>query len=222
MDSIKELMEKTKREIYNDLDKILECHPETHDTIDNIKINLAAQETEIKLMVEDKERLRLVKIKQRNRLTKSSDNRVIVFVLGVARRTGTPQQSGKFAVVWGENHELNIVKNNVLSTITRDNTALLGLLACCNQLTQLKIRRVTVMSTNQKMQNIAQNIELIKARNFNKEDGTEEPDSDVLKRLHAIITEHKLDLDFIISRPPDELARTYQTMVETARVMIDN
>ena len=76
------------------------------------------------------------------------------------------------------------------------------------------------MSTNQKIQNIAQNIELIKARNFTKEDGTEEPDSDVLKRLHAIITEHKLDLDFIISRPPDELARTYQTMVETARVMI--
>ena len=40
----------------------------------------------------------------------------------------------------GENHCLNLVKDSVLSTKTKDNTLLLGLIAFINQIIQLKLQ----------------------------------------------------------------------------------
>ena len=219
MDAITEISNKMSFEINEDLEAILHANPELQAAIDNIKINLSAGLANIRFIIQDKLRLGQITI-DNNRRFHSSGGEIILFVLGIAKRVNTNNPLGKYSVVWGRNHPLNICKSNYLPRKTRDNTAMLGLLASLTQVGPLGFTRIKVMTTNQNLENTIANIELYNRSGYVDVNQTPLPDSDLLRMIRDKLVSSKVKLSFFSFQPPSHLNDLYRTLQETARGMM--
>ena len=159
MDAIEYLLKRTNIVIGTDLNDLSNKYPEARNIIDNIKISLASQASSLKLMIEDKARLHLIDVKKDNRFH-FTNNSVVCALVGNVKNQNTTNIAAKFSIAWGENHCLNLVKDSVLSTKTKDNTLLLGLIALINQIIQLKLKKVLILRNHQQTVTTFNSIEM--------------------------------------------------------------
>ena len=173
--------------------------PSAHEYTDNIKLNMAGQLSAMTCRIEDKIRLREIKIKNQNKFQKI-DQEIVVFVMGSVKRPSTPRVKSRFAVVWGSQHEINVVRDNILPVKTRNNYTLLAVLACLNQAVPLKFKN------SPKIKNFLDSILLINLQEYKNEDETTVEDHEILRMIHIIMSEHNICLSvrLAVPEPPYE------------------
>ena len=219
MDAINEIASKIISEIDEDLEIVTNANPELHPVVDNIKLNLSAGLTNIRFMIQDKRRLRQLTI-EKERKFHCVNGEIIVLVLGVAKRNNTNCPLGKFSVIWGQTHPLNLCKPNILPRKSRDNSTLLGLLAAVNQAGSLGFQKVKIMSTNKSLKTTVTNIELAHRDNYLDDRLEPLPDAELLKMIREKINTNNIKLTFFLFQPPSPLDDLYRTLLEVGRSMM--
>ena len=219
MDAINEIASKIISEIDEDLEVVANANPELHPLVDNIKLNLSAGLANIRFMIQDKNRLRQVTI-EKNRKFHMANGEIILLVLGVAKRNNSNSPLGKFSVVWGQSHPLNLCKPNILPRKTRDNSTLLGLLGALNQIGPLGFQKVKIMTTNQNLKTTVSNIELSHLDNYLDDSREPLPDADLLKMIREKIKANNIKISFFLFQPPSPLDGLYRTFLEVGRSMM--
>lgn len=173
--------------------------PSAHEYTDNIKLNMAGQLSAMSCLIENKIRLREIKLKNQNKFQKI-DQEIVVFVMGSVKHPSTPRVKSRFAVVWGSQHEINVVRDNILPVKTRNNSTLLAVLACLNQAVPLKFKN------SPKIKNFLDSILLINLQEYKNEDGNTVEDHEILRMIHIIMSEHNICLSvrLAVPEPPYE------------------
>lgn len=220
MESINQIASKIIDQVNEDLENIQRLAPETVEYVDNIKINVASGLTTLRFMLQDKVRLREVTISEERKFTVVNDE-VVVMVLGIVKRASTVQASGHYSVAWGVKHPLNIAKQNHLATKTRNNSALLGLLAALTQVEVCGFKRIKVMTTNQAVLKTIAQLDLYHADNYMDGDRQPLPDHDVLKMIYEKKKTNDIQISVFTFQPPTPLSGLYRALLETARDNIE-
>ena len=216
MEGINNMAKQILDQVNEDLENIQRLSPESEEYVDNIKINITAGLTNIRFLIQDKVRLREITICDERKFH-IVNREVAVMVLGVVKRANTSNPSAHFSVAWGAGHPLNVAKPNLLSTRTRNNTSLLGLLAALTQTAQLGFKKIKVMSNNLYLKKIIMQIELYHADNYMDEDRQPLPDQDILKMVHEKINHNNIILSAFTFQPLSPLSELYRLLLETAR-----
>ena len=219
MEAINTIANKIIKEVNEDLEVVSNANPELQAVADSIKINLAAGLANMRYLIQDKVRLREITI-ENNRKFHLVDGEVIFLVLGIAKKANTTRAEGKFSVVWGQNHPLNICRPNILPRKTKDNSCLLGTLAGLTQLAQLGFRRAKIMTNTVKLKTTIQNIELTHAANYLDDNREQIPDKDILMMIRNKLSETNLQLSLFVFQPPNPLDNLYRVLLETGRSMM--
>ena len=221
MEAIEYLLRRTNIIIETDINDLVNKYPEASDTIDNIRISLAAQATSLKLMIEDKARLQLIDINMDNRLH-FTNNSVVCALVGSTKNQNTTNIAAKFSIAWGENHCLNIVKDSVLSNKTKDNTLLLGLIALINQIIQLKLKKVLILTNHQNTVTTFNSIEMFHAMGYVDMDRNKMKDDMLLQMLYQLRVSNdikiEMDMQNILPLP---LREPFNKLLKKAKAQLD-
>ena len=125
------------------------------------------------------------------------------------------------SVIWSKHHRLNLVRENILSVKSKNNSTILALIAACNQASVLRIKKLMVMTNNVKIKTIVDSLELLFLQNFTDDDRQPLPDAELLKMLHRIILESGIAIQVSVSVPEPPLDKLYFSLMEAAGEMMD-
>ena len=220
MQSFIDLAKELEKLVNEDIERIVEVCPSVHEHTDNIKLNVAGQLSAMSCLIEDKIRLREIKIKDQNKFQKV-DQEIVVFVMGSVKHPNTNRVKSRFSVVWGSQHQINVVRDNILSIKTRNNSTLLAVLACLNQAVPLKFKKLCLMMNNPKVKNLLDSIDLINIQGFKNEDGNLIEDHELLKMIYAIVSEHCIQLNVKLAVPEPPYDEIFYEFQQAARALID-
>ena len=207
-----------------DLDRIQEIAPECSELTDNIRINLAGQISSMVALIDEKARSNEIGLNLSNKfhfVGPEQRQNALVFIMAVTKRPNTTQALAKYAVVWGNAHQLNITKNNPLPSKNRNNTALLGILAALHQANVLKFRRLTIMINNPGAKALVERLPLLHAQNFIDDNGTQIDHYEILVLIHKVVNEGKIKVSFLLPVPDQPLNELYYTLQDEARNLVD-
>ena len=223
MEQISEIFGQLEDLVQEDLNKIQTISNSSviDELTDSIRINLSAQISAAKILIEDKARLREIRLKSENKLHVINGNQYLCLILGVAKHTNTVRAKGKFVVIWSKQHRLNLVRDNILSVKSKNNSTILALIAACNQASVLRIKKLMVMTNNAKLKNIVDSLELLFLQNFTDDERLPLPDAELLKMLHRTVSEAGISIQISVSVPEPPLDKLYFSLMETAGDMMD-
>ena len=189
--------------VTSDLDRIQELAPGCSEYTDNIRIHLAGQISAMVALVEEKGRSNKIRLNLSNKFHYVGSNQrqnVLVFIMAVTKRPNTTRAVAKYAVVWGQAHQLNITRQNPLPAKSRTNTSLLGILAALHQANVLKFRRLTVMINSPGVKALVDRLPLLHAQNFLDDNGLQIEHYEVLTLIHKILNDGKIKIHFFFFR----------------------
>ena len=221
METFNFLIAEVETKVFQELDKIAENNSveSVSECLDTIKLTLSSRLTEIRLLIDDKVRLRQALVNPRNRLNMIGQ-KIVVFLNGVVKNPNRADRAkGVFTVTYNQDHALNIALKNPLAIKSRDNCLLLALLAACNQFAQLRIKRAAVFCPSLKIKSTIESLALWKSQGFLTEDGTIRPDSNILGMIENIVSNSSIELDFVQSESP-MVSALYASLLEVSRKMI--
>ena len=172
---------------------------QTQETVDRIRINLSSHLAEARTLVIDKVRTREITINENNQMN-TVNGHVLTYIHGVVKNHQTLRSTGAYALIWNVQHKLNICHENILTNKTPHSSHLLGLLALATQMTELKIKKVHVISTSRIVKHTVEQLPLWHAQRFLTHDNRPMTNNTLLAMIHKVIVEN--NLQFITYNEP--------------------
>ena len=172
---------------------------QTQETVDRIRINLSSHLAEARTLVIDKVRTREITINENNQMN-TVNGHVLTYIHGVVKNHQTLRSTGAYALIWNVQHKLNICHENILTNKTPHSSHLLGLLALATQMTELKIKKVHVISTSRIVKHTVEQLPLWHAQHFLTHDNRLMTNNTLLAMIHKVIVEN--NLQFITYNEP--------------------
>ena len=218
------LVKNLENTVTADLDRIQEIAPETSEFTDNIRINMCGQISSMVALIEQRSRSNEIELNLSNKfhfVGPEQRQNVLVFIMAVTKRPNTTQAVAKYAVVWGNAHQLNITKNNSLPAKNRSNTSLLGILAALHQANVLKFRRLTIMINNPGAKALVEKLPLLHAQSFIDDNGVQIDHHEILVLIHKVMNEGKIKVSFLLPVPDQPLNELYYSLQDEARNLVD-
>ena len=197
MEAIIQLLKRTDVLIERELNDLVDRHPDDVEIADNIRISLASQSSSLKLMIEKGCYEEQITINNDNRLL-FTGNSVVCAILGAIKN-----KTAKFSISWGTKHCLNTVASSPLSSKTKENTILLGLVALLNQIILLKLRKVTIVITHPSVAKAYESLEYLHSMGFVDDDRVEIKDAMLLKMLYELKVNNEIRIEFKIQQAND-------------------
>ena len=164
---------------------------QTQETVDRICINLSSHLAEARTLVIDKVRTREITINENNQMN-TVNGHFLTYIHGVVKNHQTLRSTGAYALIWNVQHKLNICHENILTNKTPHSSHLLGLLALATQMTELKIKKVHVISTSRIVKHTVEQLPLWHAQHFLTHDKLPMTNNTLLAMTHKIISENNL------------------------------
>ena len=172
---------------------------QTQETVDRIRINLSSHLAEARTLVIDKVRTREITINENNQMN-TVNGHVLTYIHGVVKNHQTLRSTGAYALIWNVRHKLNICHENILTNKTPHSSHLLGLLALATQMTELKIKKVHVISTSRIVKHTVEQLPLWHAQHFLTHGNRLMRNNTLLAMIHKVIVEN--NLQFITYNEP--------------------
>ena len=172
---------------------------QTQETVDRIRINLSSHLAEARTLVIDKVRTREITINENNQMN-TVNGHFLTYIHGVVKNHQTLRSTGAYALIWNVRHKLNICHENILTNKTPHSSHLLGLLALATQMTELKIKKVHVISTSRIVKHTVEQLPLWHAQRFLTHDNRPMTNNTLLAMIHKVIVEN--NLQFITYNEP--------------------
>ena len=196
MEGILKIMNDLEKSVSQDLSSLLDQsipQAERDEVCDSIKINISAAHSEIKIMIENKVRLRQLALLKSNSFLKDNRQRYMVYINAIVKRPRTITAQGVALVTWNKGHCLNTVVKNPLSVITKQSCEEIGLLACLTQISELGIKSVLLCCTSPSIASLYEQLELLQLQNFSH-NGVDLPNKHVLSQIYRLKTSTKVDI----------------------------
>ena len=207
-----------------DLDRIQEIAPQCSEYTNSIRINVAGQITSMIALIEKKQRSNEIALSKSNMfhyIGPEQRQNVLVYIMAVSKQPNTTRAVAKYAVVWAEDHSLNITRHNPLPAKNRTNTALLGVLASLHQANVLKFRRVTIMINSPGVKALIEKLPLLQAQNFLDDNGIKIEHWEILTHIAGVLKDGRIDIDFLLPVPEEPLDELYYSLQDKARSLVD-
>ena len=196
MEGILKIINDLEKSVSQDLSSLSEqsiAQAERDEVVDTIKINISAAHSEIKIMIENKVRLRQLALLKSNSFLKDNRQRFMVYVNPIVKRPRTITAQGVALVTWNKDHSLNTVVKNPLSVVIKQSCEEIGLLACLTQISEIGIKSVLLCCTSASLASLYEQLDLLQLQNFTH-NGVDLPNKHVLSQIYRLKTSTKVDI----------------------------
>ena len=218
MEDIVRIMFELERSLNTDLNTICETanSSQVSEMSDNIKLNISASLTEIKMHIINRVRLRELALVPENSFCKAYGN-IAIGLFGKVTNARSIAAKGVGFVAWNKAHTLNVPILNCLTVKSNNSSTQLALLALANQCNQINLKRVHVFSNTSQIAKMVENLPLYHLQGYKDRAGAEMPNRLLLEKIHTAMTQ--LNIVFIFSSPPipQTLSGIYETLMSAAR-----
>ena len=197
-------MNDMEKSVFQDLNSLTEqslSQAEREEVVDTIKINISAAHSEIKILIENKVRLRQLALLKSNSFLKDSSHRVMVFINSIVKCPRTINAQGVALVTWNKDHSLNTAVRNPLSVVTKQSCEEIGLLACLTQISEIGIKFFLLCCSSNHLASLYEQLELIHLQNYTH-NGVDLPNKHVLSEIYRMKTLTKVNI--IVCRLPGD------------------
>ena len=194
----------------------LETSSNMIDDIDHLKLSFSAGINELKLLVQDKERLGQIKLTE-NYFYYWNHMPSVFLHAEVEEPQNGMNAKANYSLIWGKNHQLNCSKENKLTVKTLLNTTLFALLTLLIQCDNLEIRNPLIWTDNDMLQYVIDNIATWKEQGYKKEDGGKRKDIFLMEKVNEILPRMRIK---ILVSPHETMKNQFYLFKKLARVHI--
>ena len=216
MEQLLDFLTKSEKDIINDIENLSgPITQEEKDTVtDRLRMNISAMFAEVRVRIYDGVRTEILAVENNNELIHAGDN-IAVGVHAIVINPLTVRARGAYAVVWNENHQLNVANKNILSIMSHNSSNLLALLTLTNQMEVLNVKTVTIMTKDNQIRKTLERLPLWHNQNYKDEDGQELNNKDLLSQIYEIMNKNNIKFNIIENQNP--MSREYELLTVIAK-----
>ena len=207
------------REELSKLSQISSNNDEIDSIVNSILLAVSTTKTQLKLMIEEKIRTNEIAIQTANRFLIEQDA-VLAYICGTEMNAGTTRARGYCGVIWNTEHKMNTCFRNPLSVITKNSSLQIALLAFLNQAKTIQLKKAFLFLKNPYIKTLLESIELLHRNNYVDTNGTELPNSFVIKDIYNICKETNIEIKILMVN--EQNRSQFQNLDSAARLAIRN
>ena len=201
MDTFYSCIQKLERDLLNKVCE-LDVSNDELNKLDDIKLEISRSFSQIKLLVDEGIRAEQMHLKPNN-LISMFHCVPLVYINILIEEENTVRARSKFMVLWGPNHDLNVVRQNRLTICNKESSFMLALIALFSQLKAMGIIKIHIFTESELIGHIIDHLPVWEANGYMNGDGLEMSNSYLRQKL----IEKMEDLIIGVTDTPQEQTR---------------